>query len=168
LCVCTLEPRKNIIALLESFSLLPKTLQQQFPLVLLGGRGWRDDDIIWRIDNTAYVHYIGYVSDAEKTVLFRHASLFVFPSLYEGFGMPLLEAMTMKIPCIASNRPALTELGGDGVYFVDPHNIMMISQGIETLLSNQSLRDSITKKAYIQSKNFSWEKSAKEFLNLIV
>jgi len=167
LSIGTLEPRKNIRALIESFTRLPQKLQQQYPLVIAGCRGWKYRDIISRMDETAHVHYIGYVDDADKYALYKNAQLFVFPSLYEGFGIPVLEAMHANVPVLVSNRPALTEVGGDAVVTADPHNSADMAKSMMQLLKNDALRDIIISRQATQREAFSWRHAAEKFLSVI-
>lgn len=129
----TIEPRKNIQQLVDAYTLLPDSIRKQYSLVLAGGVGWKVKDVIESIDKYNCkneknpIVLTGYISDDEKDCLYRHASLFVIPSLYEGFGMPLTEAMSYKLPCIANNIEVFREIASDTVnYFNNTEELKKI------------------------------------------
>ena len=109
---------------------------------------------------------VDIVDEAKKVELYRNASLFVFPSLYEGFGLPVLEAMSAGVPVITSNRSSLPEVCGDAVYYVNPNNVLELAEAMKLVLTDEKLRQNMIQKGLEQAKKFSWEDSAKVLLSL--
>lgn len=163
----TIEPRKNIEAVVRAFEQSPQLREAGYELILAGAAGWKNRRILKSIEQSEGVRYIGYVDSEEKPFLYRGASLFVYPSLYEGFGFPVLEAMASGIPVITSSRSSLPEIAGGGVYYVNPLHSAEIAEGFRRLLKNQSLQDFFTEKAKLISKQFDWNTSAKHFLSFL-
>ncbi len=158
--VGTLEPRKNLITLVRAFAALPGSLLRETQLVLCGRRGWKNEDLtaeIARLQLESKVRITGYVSDADLPALYRSAAVFVYPSLYEGFGLPPLEAMASGVPVIASTAPALTEVLGDAAVRVDPFDIELLSQALKGLLTSSSMREEYRQKGLTHVQGFSWE-----------
>ncbi len=167
LSVGSIEPRKNLIGLLKAYNLLDKSLKQEYKLVLVGFKGWENQEIMETIDeNKENIYYLGFISDKELAQVYNLATCFVFPSFYEGFGLPPLEAMACGTPVISSNTSSLPEVGGDAVVYCNPHNTDDIKEKIEMLLTNKSVHEELITKGLLQAKKFSWEKSAQEHLNL--
>ena len=110
--------------------------------------------------------FTGHISDEELITLYKNATLFVFPALYEGFGLPPLEAMACGCPVIVSNVASLPEVCGDAAYYVDPYNIESIAEGMQKVLADESLQQSMREKGLKRAKLFSWEKSAKEYVRV--
>lgn len=163
----TIEPRKNLIALIAAY----KTLIQKNPdapiLVLAGGKGWKNEDIFEAIKKRSLenkIKYLGYVSNEEKFVLMKSAFLFVYPSLYEGFGLPILEAMSKGVPVISSRISSIPEIAGDAALLIDPNNDDEIANALEKLWKDDNLRAKLIAKGKIQSALFSWTKTAKQTL----
>ncbi len=117
---------------------------------------------------TPGVRYIGYVAPEEKQALYRAASVFVYPSLYEGFGFPVLEAFQAETPVITSNRSSLPEVAGSAAYLVDPYDAQEIAAGMERLGHDEAMRKWFVKKGRERVKDFSWDMAAKEWLGCIV
>jgi glycosyltransferase involved in cell wall biosynthesis len=164
--VGTLQPRKNISKLIEAFSLL----KQGYELVIIGKKGWMYDEILaapHKYGVESHVKFLDYVSDEDLPSFYKHAELFVLPSLYEGFGLPVLEAMKYDCPVATSNISSLPEAGGDAAIYFDPKDAGDIAQSIEKVVNNKELRDMMIKKGREQIKKFSWEKSAKETLAVL-
>lgn len=163
LSVGSIEPRKNLKNLLLAYSLLDTTLKDDYHLLLVGGSGWENAEImalITKLDK--WVHYSGFVSDEELSILYSGASLFVYPSLYEGFGIPPLEAMACGAPVIVSNVSSLPEVCLDAAFYVNPLDIEAIKEGMVCVLKNTLLREEFIVKGLARAKEFSWEKSARE------
>lgn len=170
----TIEPRKNIGALVRAFADLAKKnrkIGQKFQLVLAGAKGWKYEKIFEEIDSSDkkfgsknVIKYVGYIPSQEKIFLMKYAACFVFPSLYEGFGLPALEAMSLGVPTITSNRSSLPEVAGEGAITVDPENPEAISSVLEKVLADRKLRDALSKKGVAQAEKFSWEKCAEKTL----
>lgn len=163
--VSTLEPRKNILSLLKAYSLLPEATRKQYSLVLAGGKGWKNQDILAEIDRLQQQGYsiimTGYVSDQEKHSLYSNAACFVMPSHYEGFGMPILEAMQYGLPVACSDIPVFHEAAGDGAVYFDKDNPSDIATSLSRVLSEPELREHLSTAAVKQLTHFSWKNNAK-------
>lgn len=165
--VGTLQPRKNIQVLIEAFSRLT---QKDVTLVIVGKRGWLYEDILSAPKDFGIeqrVKFLDFVSDEDLPSLYANAECFVLPSLYEGFGLPVLEAMQYGCPVIVSKVSSLPEVGGDAALYVDPKDVDDIKEKITTLLEDEKLRKELVKKGYKQVKKFSWEKTARETLKAL-
>lgn len=168
--VSTLQPRKNIVRLIEAFSRLKETKDHKLQLVIVGKKGWLYEEILAAPDQFAVsqdVLFLDFVSNDELAVLYQHAQAFVFPSLYEGFGLPILEAMKYGCPVITSNVSSMPEAGGDAAEYVDPLDVEDITKKIEKVLSDGSLRKEMIAKGKKQIEKFSWEKAGKETLEVL-
>ena len=167
LCVGTLEPRKNLKGLIQAYD--RSRAKEDFLLVLAGGKGWKYKHIFRLIKQLKLedrVVFTGYVSDSDLPALYNGASVFVYPSFYEGFGLPPLEAMACGIPVIVSHTTSLPEVVGDAGIYVDPFDIEQISFSIDTVLSDTRLCQTLREKGLKRAKLFSWEKTARETLKL--
>lgn len=177
----TLEPRKNLPALLTAFFNLKRNGRlKDYKLVIAGTDGWkneREKKLMKKYNKSLVqnkklmpkdeqIRYLGYVSHREKIALLKHSTCFVYPSFYEGFGLPVLEAMVCRTPVITSNVSSIPEITGDSAILIDPNNINEIEKAIEKLTSNKNLRQEFIEKAKKQSENFTWEKCARQTLNL--
>lgn len=165
--VGTLQPRKNIVRLIEAFSKIDK---KDLSLVIAGKKGWLYEEILnapkeLGIENR--VKFLEFVSKEELEVLYQNALCLVLPSLYEGFGLPVLEAMKNGCPVIISNVSSLPEAGGDAALYVNPEDVNDIASKIRELINNEKLRKELIEKGYKQVKKFSWEKTAKETLKAL-
>jgi glycosyltransferase involved in cell wall biosynthesis len=159
LSIGTLCPRKNQQRLIEAFQLLPETLRRRTRLLLLGKRGWQDKEILRLAKETPNVEWRGYVRKEEMEMLLQHAVVFAYPSLEEGFGLPLLDALTLGVPTLTSRRGSLQEVAGDGAFLVDPLDIHAIAKGLERLLQDGELRKSLQEKGSKQAAKFRWERT---------
>ena len=167
--VSTIEPRKNIERLLHAFSQIKEKYKLPHQLVLAGGKGWQDKEIYKtaaQMDFSEDVVFTGYVSAEEKNALYRNASVFVFPSLYEGFGIPPLEAMAMGCPVVCTNAASLPEVAGDAAHFVDPFDETSIADGIVKVLFDREYADRLVVRGYNQCKKFTWENAAQQLLEV--
>lgn len=168
LSVGTLEPRKNYGALLKSFSKVHK----KFPdlsLVIIGSKGWQYKEIFKAVETLKLqnaVHFPDYIGEEELVQYYNAAQAFVYPSLYEGFGIPLLEAMQSGCPVITSNTASLPEVAGDAALLVDPKNGDELTQTIEKILTDRDLREKLIERGFTQAKKFSWKTSAAETIRL--
>jgi alpha-1,3-rhamnosyl/mannosyltransferase len=160
LTVGSLEPRKNMSRLIEAFHKLPERLRRQYPLVITGASGWKDRDLRNLAASSAQVHLTGYVRRRLLPAVYHEASLFAFPSLYEGFGLPLLEAMAARLPVVASNRSAIPEVVGDAGLLVDPLNVEKMASTIERVLVHADEAAALGEAAYHQARRFSWKITA--------
>jgi alpha-1,3-rhamnosyl/mannosyltransferase len=161
----TIEPRKNIEALLDAYSTLPDAIRQRWPLVLAGYHGWQSEQLHERINaaaNAGWARYLGYVADEDLPYLFSGAHLFFFPSHYEGFGLPVLEAMASGIPVVCSNASSLPEVVGGAALMFDPEDVEALRQLILTGLEDEVWRETAKEKGLIRASTFSWQRCAKE------
>jgi glycosyltransferase involved in cell wall biosynthesis len=161
------EPRKNLLGLLKAYLLLPEYVKKDFQLLLIGYKGWGNQEIVERMDQLkGRVHYLGYLTNEELAALYRGASCLVFPSFYEGFGLPPLEAMACGCPAVVSDVASLPEVCGDAAYYVNPYDVESIAEGMYKVLTDEDLRRSLIEKGLERAKLFSWEKCAKEHLEV--
>lgn len=168
--VGTLQPRKNIVRLIEAFAKVDPSKKEKLQLVVVGKKGWLYEEILQtpeRLGINDRVKFLHGISDEELTVLYKHALCYVLPSLYEGFGLPVLEAMKQGCPVITSKISSLPEAGGDAALYVDPKDTDDIAKKIEKLISDEGLRKDLVAKGYKQVEKFSWEKTAKETLAVL-
>lgn len=168
--VGTLQPRKNITRLIEAFSKLSDNLKDEHQLVVIGKKGWLYEDILSSPEKfhvSDKVLFLDYVSDDDLPNFYKKAELFVLPSLYEGFGLPVLEAMRYGCPVVTSNVSSLPEAGGDAALYFKPEDVDDIKNTIEKVLTDKSLKEKMIEKGRDHYKKFTWEKAAKEVLGAI-
>ena len=163
----TIEPRKNILGIIQAYRAYCSLFPDSCSLVIAGAPGWNNLAIMRAIYATPNVHYIGYIEPADKSALYQLARVFVYPSLYEGFGLPVLEAMASGTPVITSNRSSLVEVAGEAGYLVNPYNTTEIARGMEVLTHDESLRAILIEKGYKKLEHYSWQRSAKDFLRIL-
>ena len=160
----TLEPRKNIERLVQAFAQLCRMPgMEHYCLVLAGKRGWQYDTIFAQMQQLGLEDRIvctGYVDEADKAAVYQMAEVFVFPSLYEGFGMPILEAMAAGVPVVTSNVSSMPEVAGDAALLVDPLNVSELTEAIYKLLTDEALRQQCVARGYERCRLFTWERSA--------
>jgi glycosyltransferase involved in cell wall biosynthesis len=169
LSVGTLEPRKNLRRLLKAFALYRKRARLSYPLILSGGTGWLEDDLeqfIEKLGIADSVRILGYVSDEELCWLYENCYAFAFLSLYEGFGLPVLEAMSLGAAVITSDNTSLPEVAGEAAYYVNATNEEDIVQAFNKLEDNENYRLELKEMAIKQSIKFSWNKSAAKVLEI--
>lgn len=167
--VGTIEPRKNIIRLIQAYECLKQEAGISHQLVLAGGMGWNTEEILKTVNKSPYKEDIvltGYISGVEKNTLYQNAALFLFPSLYEGFGIPPLEAMHFGCPVVCANVASLPEVVGDAAELVDPLDDVKIANGIWTVLSDQEYKKQLIERGYEREKKFTWEQSAQQLEQL--
>lgn len=164
--VGTIEPRKNIIGLIQAFTVWQKQTNNDAKLVIAGAPGWKNKRIFHLIKANHNIIYLGYVPDSDKPALYSLARIFAYPSFYEGFGLPILEAFMSGVPVLTSNRSALTEVAGNAAYLVDPNNQSDIATGLERLWNDENARKFYIEKGREQTTQFSWQESAKKFMKL--
>ncbi|GAB2880592.1 glycosyltransferase family 1 protein [Microvirgula curvata] len=168
LSVATLEPRKNLERLLDAHERLPVSLQSAWPLVLAGGRGWSNARLLERLqaaEASGRVRRLGYVAEDDLPALYAGARAFALPSLYEGFGLPLLEAMASGIPALASDRGSLPEVAGDGALLVDALDVTAMSVALERLLTDAPLRARLVAAARARAATYTWARCVSETRN---
>lgn len=161
--VGTIEPRKNLVRLIRAFELLKRERRIPHRLVLAGGRGWNSEEIYEAARRSAFsddITFAGYVDEAAKRALYGGADAFVFPSLYEGFGMPPLEAMSFGCPVVASDAASLPEVTGGAARLVDPFDERSVADGIWDVLSDRDLAGELTRRGYERIKHYTWDASA--------
>ena len=159
----TIEPRKNLNRLITAYSKLPQTIKDRFGLIIVGGNGWGSVNPREQIAKLGLQNNIllkSYTSDMELTELYRQAYCLTMPSLYEGFGLPILEAQSFGVPVVTSNVSSMPEVAGEGAILVDPYSIENIRSGLEKLLSNEVLRRTLSIKAKENTAKYSWDKTA--------
>lgn len=168
--VGTLQPRKNLSTLVNAFNFFQKKFPQ-FELVIAGKKGWLYDNLFKQVSDlglTEKVFFTGYISNKQLEFLYRHAFAFVLPSLYEGFGIPILEAMSFNCPVISAYSSSLPEIGADACLYFNPLDEKDLAEKMELLLKNNQLRKDLIKKGKKRIKEFSWIKCAQETLALLI
>lgn len=164
--VGTLEPRKNLIRLLEAFYKLLSDnpeYKRKYQLLLAGAKGWLYDTIFEEVKSrglSANVLFSGYIDEKDLPLLYQNATIFVYPSLYEGFGLPVLEAMASGAPIITSNLSAMPEITGTAAMLCDPTDVEGLASAMQRFLEDEKLRTSYSERALAQAKKFTWEKCA--------
>lgn len=169
--VGSIQPRKNIIRLVQAFEKIKEDPDNcNLKLVLCGGKGWLYEDTVKKIETSSAKSDIIRVENADDSLLaafYRNAEFFVMPSLYEGFGLPVLEAMSFGLPVICANNSSLAEIAGDSALMVDGNSTKDLAEKIKILTLSQSLQAELSLKSLERVKNFSWEKAAKETLKAL-
>ncbi|ACK66332.1 glycosyl transferase group 1 [Rippkaea orientalis PCC 8801] len=163
--VSTLEPRKNIITLINAFNYLKETYKIPHNLILIGQKGWKYESIFAAIETSKYkqsIYHLNYLLDELLALFYNQSDAFIYPSFYEGFGLPVLEAMTLGSPVITSNTSSLPEVAGDAALLINPHDTLELAEAILKVISDSQLRNELINKGQKQSQLFSWERTAKE------
>jgi glycosyltransferase involved in cell wall biosynthesis len=164
--VGTLEPRKNVQTLLRAFAqVIAETPQDDLTLVIAGGKGWGGEDYRSTVDALKLhdrVRFAGFVADDDLPELYRGALLFVYPSLYEGFGLPVLEAMACGTPVITSNRASLPEVAGDAALLADPTRPEALAEAMASIISDGDLRQALRVKGLARAQTFTWDAVAQQ------
>ncbi len=164
----TIEPRKNIEGIISAFEKVRE--KEKISLVLAGTFGWLFDDILNKAKNSKFkndIVFTGFVNQNDKVHIYNMAELFLYPSFFEGFGMPPLEAMACGVPAIVSNCSSMPEVVGDSAVLVNPYNENEIAQAILAILKDEKLKKTFKEKGILRSKKFSWEKAGKETLKVL-
>jgi glycosyltransferase involved in cell wall biosynthesis len=167
----TLEPRKNISGLIRGYDecLGEHPGLKDHALVIAGGRGWKEGEIMaaWRsAKQRARIKFIGYVDDADRAALYRSAEMFVYPSFYEGFGFPPLEAMACGLPVVSSRAASLPEVAGGAALLVDPHNQNELAAALYAVLTDGSLKEKMRQRSLRAAARFSWRQAAGRYLEI--
>lgn len=161
--VGTIEPRKNVAALLDAWMLAPSRIREEYDLVVAGSQGWGDPQVLARLrSGLNAVNYLGYVREDELPALTRGASLFVYPSLYEGFGLPVAQAMAGGIPVVTSSGSCLPEVAGEGGVLVDPRQPAELAEALTAVLGSESHRRELGAKGARRAELFRWEACAEQ------
>ncbi len=167
--VGTIEPRKNLTRLLRAFAGMRRRQVLTHQLVLAGSLGWGFREVIESIDPLGLndsVRFLGYVPFADLPALYNLSEFFVFPSIYEGFGLPVVEAMASGTPVISSRESSLNEVGGGAVEFIDPLEVESIEQALVRLATDEELRESLASEGLARVGRFSWRKAAQATLTV--
>jgi glycosyltransferase involved in cell wall biosynthesis len=160
--VGTLEPRKNLVRLVEAFA---RVRDGQVGLVLAGGKGWLYDELFAQVESLGLnekVIFAGYVPNEELPLWYNAATLLAYPSLYEGFGLPVLEAQACGTPVLTSNVSSLPEAAGDAALMVDPYDVEALAEGLNRLLTDDTLVQELRKRGLAHARQFSWPHAAQE------
>ena len=171
--VGNVKPHKNLITLLKSYNELPIEIKKEYKLVILGKRDGfitKDKWVYKYIENhnlIDHIYFTGYVEDHQIPTVYRSSSLFVFPSLYEGFGLPMLEAMATGVPVLSSNVSSLPEIGGNAAMYFEPFNYTDLCSKIKLLLANDKERIFLSQKGHHRIIQFNWESSVQNYINII-
>lgn len=169
LSVGMIEPRKNLVRLIEAFELLKARYHAPHKLVLAGKRGWLSDGIFRRAEASPVapdIRFPGFVAEAELPALYSASELLAYPSLYEGFGLPPLEAMACGVPVVASSSSSLPEVVGDAALLVDPTSVEGLAEAMARALADTELRRRMRTKGLDQAKRFTWRASAEKTLKV--
>jgi glycosyltransferase involved in cell wall biosynthesis len=159
--VGTVEPRKNLARLVEAFDRVGRKIEHS--LVVVGAKGWKTSPIYREISRSPLrdrIHVAGFVADGDLPAVYNLADAFVYPSLYEGFGIPVVEAMACGIPVVTSDVSALPEVAGDAALLVDPFDSGALAEALERIVHDEPLRDSLRSKGIERARRFSWDTSA--------
>ena len=165
--VITIEPRKNINTIIAAFNWLKQKYQIPQQLILIGRKGWNYEPIFTAIATSPWqqeIHHLDYLCDKLVALFYSKADVFVYPSHYEGFGLPVLEAMTLGAPVVTANTSSLPEVTGDAAILIDPNDPMQLATAILQVISNSQLREQLITKGRERSKLFSWARTAKATL----
>lgn len=167
--VGTIEPRKNIGVLLDAYERLPRSLRQRWPLVLSGYKGWQSESLHERIETAqreGWAHYLGFVPNDDLPALYAGARLFAFPSLYEGFGLPVLEALSSGIPVVCSNSSSLPEVVGNAALMCSSTDIDSLTHNLQRGLEDETWRAMAVEKGLQHAASFSWQRCARETITV--
>jgi alpha-1,3-rhamnosyl/mannosyltransferase len=165
LCVGTLQPRKNIHRAIDAYQMLPPQLLKTHDLVIVGRNGWGSEALVKRLNSMlpqSGVHWLGGIPDLDKRALLQNATALVFPSLSEGFGLPVLEAFASQTPVIASNTTSLPEIAADAALLIDPCDTLALAHAMQCLADNPSHAANLRSLGLARSRQFSWQTCAQQ------
>jgi glycosyltransferase involved in cell wall biosynthesis len=163
LSVGTVQPRKNYTRLIRAFA----SLRAEAQLLIAGGKGWLYEEIVAEAEEHEAVHLLGFVEDEDLPALYRNAALFAFPSLYEGFGLPVLEALACGTPVVCSDASSLPEVAGNAALLVDPLDIDVLTEAMARVLGDADLRQAMIARGLQQAARFTWERAARQLLDML-
>jgi alpha-1,3-rhamnosyl/mannosyltransferase len=168
LAVGTLEPRKNLPRLVDAFRSLPPDMQRSHPLVVVGARGWRTGETLEKLRSLGdRCLLLGYVTDEDLAELYRRCTIFCYPSLGEGFGLPVIEAMQAGAPVVTSSVSSLPEVGGDAAEYVNPLSVDSIAMGMRHVLESPNRRQELVMKGWKRAQKFSWDLTAARVIKVL-
>ena len=170
LCVGTIEPRKNYPKILKAYSMLSEKIRQEFPLIIVGNKGWGNIDIKKQIKDlniSRNIYLKQNISDNYLKVLYKKSYCLILASFFEGFGLQIIEAHAFGKPTIVSKNSSMLEIGGQGSIYVDPYSEKSIYKALKKIILNKELRKSLSENAFLNSKKYSWKKSSKKIINLL-
>jgi glycosyltransferase involved in cell wall biosynthesis len=167
LALSRLEPRKNFARLIRAYHLARQEHRIPHRLIIAGGKGWLYEEIYATVEELAItkdVHFPGFIADEDLPVLYSAADFFAYPSLYEGFGLPILEALACGTPVLTGDNSCLPEAGGPGAIYVDAESVESIAEGIVQLVETGGLRDQLREAGLAHAAQFTWQRSARQLL----
>lgn len=167
LSVGTLEPRKNVARLLQAYQMLELGLQQAWPLLLVGDKGWLTEALAETLEQTSQVRWLGFVPDEDMPGLYQAAGVFVYVSLFEGFGMPVLEAMGHGVPVLTSGVSSMPEVAGNAALLTDPLSVDAIADSLRNLIRDEALRKRLATAGRERAQQFDWTASARRLLDIL-
>lgn len=168
LALSRLEPRKNFARLIEAFAIARSEAGLPHRLIIGGGKGWLYEEIFQRVGELRlheHIHFTGFVADADLPALYSAAEFFAYPSLYEGFGLPIVEALACGVPVLAADNSCLPEAGGPGALYIEAEDVQSIADGIVCLATDASLRAQLRTAGLQHAAHFTWERSARQLLD---
>ncbi len=166
-----IHPRKNIQTLVKAFEQFKSSTSSGLQLVLAGRASWHTEEVFHAIANSPFkesIHLPGYVSTSDATALVASAEAMIYPSLYEGFGLPLVESMACGVPVICSNVSSLPEVAGDAALLFDPTDVQQLTQLLVSITSDKSMQDELIRKGHARAQFFSWDKAAVEVYQILM
>ncbi|MBU1852659.1 MAG: glycosyltransferase family 4 protein [Candidatus Omnitrophica bacterium] len=167
--VGTLEPRKNVDGVIKAFDWLKKEHGIKHKLYIAGMKGWMFEKIFEAYKQARFkkdIVFKGYVNEGQLSKLYQQASVFIYPSFYEGFGFPIIEAFSYGVPVVTSRTSSCGEIAGDSALLVDPSSCKEIGEAILRLINNEKLREELIKRGIVRAKEFTWTRTASEFVKL--
>ncbi len=166
LSVGTLQPRKNYVRLIQAYAMVRQKLALASPnLVIVGQKGWHYEEIFDEVNRwqlASHIHFLGFVEDSDLAALYSAARLFIYPSLYEGFGLPVLEAMACGTPVVAANLSALPEVVGSAGWLINPYDVKGMAESMAQLLTDEPLRQQFIQDGFKQAARFTWTNMARQ------
>lgn len=167
--VGTIEPRKNVLSIIEGMKRYREMTHDDLHIVLVGKWGWKSHNVrrrLWKKDVSSWVHNLSYVDPKDLPAIYRSATVFVWPSFYEGFGLPILEAMASGLPVITSYVSAMPEVTGKAALHVDPFNIQDIADALKGVVQSKPLQEQLRKAGIEKAQEYTWKKAAEETMSV--